>query len=262
MLRTKAVTTDAETRRERDNRQIAYRAALEGIVLLENDNALPVKPGKIALYGAGAQMTTKGGTGSGEVNERHSVNILEGLETVGYTITTKKWIDEYARQFQEGIEAYEAFAAKYLHKFDAEKINELMKTPFKYPYGPEITDTDVKESETGTCIYVVTRQLGEGADLKLDSGDYTISDVEKKNIRKCTQSYQKTIVVINVGAIFDLSFVDEIPGINALIYFCQQGTHGGTALADLVSGKISPSGKLVDTWAKKYGDIPFAREYS
>lgn len=54
----------------------------------------------------------------------------------------------------------------------------------------------------------------------------------------------------------------EDPGINGLIYFCQQGTQGGTAFADIVSGKVTPSGKLVDTWPKRYDDIPFAREYS
>ena len=71
-VRNKAAFTDAVTPMEEANRQTAYLAALEGIVLLENDGCLPLKPGRIALYGAGADMTIQGGTGSGEVKARHS----------------------------------------------------------------------------------------------------------------------------------------------------------------------------------------------
>ena len=80
----RADANDGVTPRQRENRELARAAAREGIVLLKNDGALPVKPGRIALYGAGASRTFKGGTGSGEVNERHTVTILEGLELAGY----------------------------------------------------------------------------------------------------------------------------------------------------------------------------------
>lgn len=258
-LRTKAVKEEKETKREKAHQELAYRAALEGIVLLENDGVLPIKPGKIALYGAGAEKTIKGGTGSGEVNERHSVSILEGMEKAGYTITTMNWINDYLRLFKEEEEAYTAAASKKILRLD---IINLMSEPFRHPYGREITDTDIKESETDTCIYVVARQAGEGGDRRLDNDDYILSEIEKRNIKKCAEAYKNTVVVINVGSIFDLSFMDEISGINSLIYFCQQGTQGGTAFADLLSGKVTPSGKLVDTWPKKYDDLPFAREYS
>ena len=100
-IRNKAAFTDRVTPLEEANKEISYRAALEGIVLLENDGTLPLVPGKIALYGAGAGMTIKGGTGSGEVNERHAVTILEGLEQAGFTVTTKKWIEEYAGLYRD-----------------------------------------------------------------------------------------------------------------------------------------------------------------
>jgi len=258
-LRTKAVKDQSESQREKEHQELAYRAALEGIVLLENDGALPVKPGKIALYGAGAEKTIKGGTGSGEVNERHSVSILEGMEKAGFNITTKKWIKDYARLFAESEAAYKAEITKQMRLF---RFNEVMESPFRYPYGREITGADIGESETDTCIYVVARQAGEGADRKLDNGDYSLTEIEKKNIGKCAESYKKTIVVVNVGSTFDLGFMEEIPGINALIYYCQQGMEGGRAFADIISGKITPSGKLVDTWPRKYDDIPFSREYS
>ena len=86
---THAKTDDRVLPYEEPHRQIAYQAALEGVVLLENNGALPITPGKIAMYGAGVAHTIKGGTGSGEVNERYSVSILEGMEAAGYELTTK-----------------------------------------------------------------------------------------------------------------------------------------------------------------------------
>src|SRR5690554_318218 len=151
-LRTKATYDKSETERERKNREVAYRAALEGIVIMENDGVLPIKPGKIALYGAGAEKTIKGGTGSGEVNERHSVTILEGMENAGFTISTMRWLNDYARLFKKEEEDYAKKARKKILTMD---VINLMSDPFSYPYGREINDNDIKESETDICIYVV-----------------------------------------------------------------------------------------------------------
>lgn len=254
--------TDAEMPHEASHNEIAYRAALEGIVLLENDGCLPLAPGKIALYGAGAGMTIKGGTGSGEVNERHADTILEGLEQTGFTVTTHRWIEEYARIYQQGEEAYGREFRKKLNPFHIDELVNLMSNPYQYPVGGAVTEQDIADSKTDTCIYVVSRQAGEGADRRLRNCDNMLSEQEIANITACAKAYAKMIVVINVGSSFDVSFMDEIEGINALVFFCQQGSRGGKAFADLVSGKATPSGKLADTWAKRYEDIPFANEYS
>ena len=86
--------------------------------------------------------------------------------------------------------------------------------------------------------------------------------MEKENIAMCAANYEKMIVVINVGSVFDMNFLDEIPGIRAVVYYAQQGMMGGRAFADLISGKASPSGKTVDTWPKHYEDLPGAGDYS
>ncbi len=257
-----AQNTDAETKAERQHREVAYRAALEGIVLLENDGCLPLNPGKIALYGAGAGITIKGGTGSGEVNERYAVTILEGLEEAGFRVTTKRWISEYKQLYEKGEEEYGKEFRKKLNPAHWSEIANLMSNPYQYPFGQLITEQDIQWSETDTCIYVVSRQAGEGSDRRLFNGDNGLSEVERENITLCAKTYEKMIVVINVGSAFDMSFLDEIEGINAVIFFGQQGCQGGTALADLILGKVSPSGKLADTWTQKYEDIPFAMEYS
>lgn len=258
-VRNKAAFTDEVTALEKENARVSYEAALEGIVLLENDGTLPLTPGKIALYGAGADMTIKGGTGSGEVHERHVISILEGLETSGFTVTTKDWIGRYAEEYRRSEEAYVKKFRQGLLKFD---MVNIMASPFQYPAGPMITLKDIEQSETDTCIYVISRQAGEGSDRKLKEDEYSLSGVEKENIALCAASYGKFIVAVNVGSVFDLSFLDEIEGISAVVYYAQQGMEGGRAFADLISGKEAPSAKTVDTWPKKYKDIPFAMDYS
>jgi len=251
----KAAHTNAVTEPEIANLEVAYEAALEGIVLLENDGCLPVLPGKIALYGAGAEMTIKGGTGSGEVNERHAVSILEGLKQAGFTVTTREWLEGYRALYEQKEQEYGAAFRKKLLSLRVSTIINIMSSPFQPPCGQEITKKDLTQSDTDTCIYVVSRQAGEGSDRRLEQGDYNLTVAEREQIRICADYYKKMIVVINVGSGFDLSFTKEIPGIGAVVYFGQQGTMGGAAFADLLSGKATPSGKLTDTWAKHYEDI-------
>ena len=258
----KAALTDAVTPLEESGKKLAYKAAVEGIVLLENDGSLPLKAGKIALYGAGAKKTIKGGTGSGEVNERHAVSVFEGLEQSGFTVTTMRWIEDYDQAFEEGEQEYAEEFRKKLSPKNLSDFMNLMSSPYRYPYGRAIQEKDIEESDTDSCIYVVSRQAGEGADRKLDENEYGLSEIERINIAFCAERYKKLIVVINVGGVFDLNFLNEISGINAVIFMGELGTMGGLALADVISGKQTPSGKLTDTWAKHYRDIPFADEYS
>lgn len=261
-VRNKAAFTDEETSLERENREVSYKAALEGIVLLEDSGVLPLKPGKIALFGAGAGMTIKGGTGSGEVLERHVVSIEEGLEHAGFEVTTKNWIGRYAEEYRRGEEAYAAQFRDKLKKLNKDQIINLMSTPYQYPAGPLITIEDIVGSDTDTCIYVVSRQAGEGADRKLEKQEYSLTKTEKANLAMCAANYETLIVVINVGSVFDMNFLDEIPGVAAVFYYAQQGMAGGDAFGDILCGNVSPSGKTVDSWAMEYEDLPNAKEYS
>ena len=255
-----AKETDAVLPYEEEHRRLAYRAAAESIVLLKNDNALPVKTDAIALFGAGAVKTIKGGTGSGEVNERSSTTIYEGMLKAGFDITTEKWLKDYEKDYEKGLTQFEKRISDALKSLDVATYMNLFLQSYAYPFGRPITKEDIKNSDTDTCIYVIARQSGEGHDRKLE--EYQISETEKEHLRFCTKHYKNTIVVLNVGSSFDVRFMDEIPGINGLVYFCQQGTAGGEAFADIIRGKITPSGKLTDTWVNSYDDVPFGHEYS
>ena len=260
-LLTKASWSDAVTQREKDNLQIAYRAACEGIVLLKNDGVLPLANKKVALYGPGVSMTIKGGTGSGEVNERHSVTILEGMEDRGFNVTTKDWIARFEEYYQEEHARYKEEKKKRVNLLKMESIMSMLFDNFRFPDGPDVTEVDVRSSDTDTCIYVLARQAGEGGDRKVEAGDFLLTQTEKETIQFLAEKYENFVLAINCGSAMDMNFLSEIPGINAILYICQLGTEGGHAFADVVSGVVSPSGKLSSTWAKKYEDLPYAMEF-
>lgn len=257
---TKASLNGEISQREKQNFDVAYRAACESIVLLENDGALPLKNKTVALFGNGAKRTIKGGTGSGEVNERHSVNILEGLENAGFTVTTHRWINDYD----------ELYTVKE-KEFNDGKVKKFLKNPSKAmdllaDFGGcaarKVSDKDIKDSNTDTCIYVIARQAGEGVDRRAQKGDLYLTDEEYADIKLCAESYDNFVLLINAGSQIDMKFAQGIKGINAIMFICQLGTAGGNAVADTLSGKVNPSGKLADTWAKTYSDIPFYNEFS
>lgn len=259
--RTRAQNSDRAMAWEQVHRQLSYRAALESIVLLENDGTLPLTPGNIALFGAGAEYTCKGGTGSGEVNERCSVSIREGLEQAGFTVTTQSWLEAYRARHGQAWQDYVADFRKKLYRLRISQLANIMGDPFTTPVGQSISREDIQNARTDTCIYVVTRQAGEGSDRRLDR-DYRLSEEERAQIALCAQRFAKTVLVLNVGGVFDMGFLEEIEGINAVVFFGQQGGMGGPALAALLAGRACFSGRLTDTWPMKYDDIPFAMEYS
>lgn len=258
---TGASRSDKVSPREAQNRQLAYTAASEGIVLLMNDGCLPVKIGKIALFGSGAICTVKGGTGSGEVNERYSVNIYAGLKNAGFEITSGEWLSDYQKDYDETLRRYDAQCRKAAENAtDLTGFMDVMNFPFIFPTGRKINESDI-DPETETAVFVIARQAGENGDKKLENGDFELLPEELEQLKYVSEHYKHTVLVINSGASMDVGFVDGI-NISALIFFCQQGTEGGNALADTLSGKVNPSGKLTDTWPMHYSDIPFSDEYS
>lgn len=261
-LLTKAVRSDEVSQRERENLYLSYEAACESMVLLENDGTLPLKNKRVALFGPGATKTVKGGTGSGEVNERHAVTVLEGMKNRGFEISTEGWLRDYDVAYDEEKLAYQEEKRRRCSVFKISSILEMIFDNFRLPAGRALTEEDVEQSATDTCVYVLSRQAGEGGDRKLEPGDYYLTDAEREAIQFCASHYKHFVLAINSGAPIDMAFRNEIEGINAIVYLCQLGSEGGNAFADLLRGAVTPSGKLADTWAKQYTDIPCAEEYS
>lgn len=256
-------TTSPEiTVRETANQAVARRAASEGMVLLKNEgHVLPIEPGtKIALYGSGASKTVKGGTGSGDVNERHSVSIYEGLKTAGYQITTEEWIADYDCRYEKARTDWRdeiLEKAKDKGEGSVPFFNVYSTTPFVRPEGGPVSRTDAD-----CAIYVLSRVAGEGADRFADAGDYFLTETEEKMLADICGFYKDVIVVVNTGGLMDLSFMDRYENIRGLIQMVQAGMEGGNAFADLISGKVTPSGKLTDSWAYRYEDYPNSESFS
>ena len=228
-------TSAAISPREAENLALAREAAREGFVLLKNDGALPLRNKRIALYGMGARKTVKGGTGSGAVQERHSVSIAEGLYNAGYEIMTSQYLDDYDQTYAA---AYQEWHDRVSERVAGMPIMQAMGElgilgGFQWPAGRRITMQDVAASATDTAVYVVARQAGEGNDRQYEPGDWFLSEDEKANLALVAAAYTHTIVVINVGGQIDLSWMDEITGIDALVYFVQGGMAGGDALQTL-----------------------------
>ena len=255
-------TDNTVMKRELDNRKIARRAAAEGMVLLKNEGQhLPLKEGtKVALYGVGASRTIKGGTGSGDVNERETVSIYQGMKNAGFEITTEDWIKAYDEQYQAARYAWRdeiEEKASSLEDQVAGFFNVYSTTPFRMPAGAPITQTDAE-----VAIYILSRVAGEGADRFDAEGDYYLTKEEKQQLSDICSMYKHVIVAVNTGGLADLSFMDEYSNIEALLQIVQPGMEAGNAFADIISGKVTPSGKMTDTWAYKYEDYPNSKTFS
>lgn len=256
-------TSPEESNRELEHRKIARQAAAEGIVLLKNDGVLPIQPGKVALYGPGGRMTVKGGSGSGDVRERYSVTIEKGLLNAGFSFPTTLWMDRFQKKYEEDIAAWRSNLEEKVRKFSPIQTMQMFlfigEHPMPHPACTPVHPDELTD-ETDTAIYVLSRQAGEGRDRRVEKGDYLLSDVERDSLKLLSRHYKKLILILNCGSSIDLSILEEVR-LDAVLFFGQGGTEGGNALADILTGKICPSGRLTDTWARQYADYPSAESF-
>lgn len=255
-----AAVTNQTSERERRNAQLSKEAAQEGMVLLENENkTLPVAEGsRVALFGAGSYTTVKGGTGSGDVNQRYAVSVYDAL-TSEYRISNLNWWSSYLKELDAAKEL--AFAEKKDNDYVQYIPGQFGASPSCIAKDVAVTQADVdaaKANGTTTAIYTISRTSGEGADREIGKGDYELSDIERTNIEMIAKAFDKCIILLNVGGVVDTKFYDEIEGLDAMLLMSQAGMEGGNALADILTGRVTPSGKLSDTWAVNYTDYPAA----
>lgn len=267
MTQIDALKTDEIQNYEIEHQEEVRRLAGECMVILENDGVLPLQAGtkKIALFGTGARHTIKGGTGSGDVNVRENISIAQGLEHAGFKFVTEGWLDQYDRLYADAQEAYAKKLNEFTEKTGKPSMLYAFENPFEEPEQPEITEADVKEAdvkEADAAIYVISRNSGEGKDRRAEKGDYYLSDRELQNIRFMTEHYKNCIVLLNVGGVIDLTSLKAIEGVQAIMLVGQTGNMGGYAVADVLTAKTIPSGKLTDTWAKSYEDYPSSATFS
>lgn len=252
--------TEEDAEMDRKHRCAARRAAADGMVLLENNGILPLSEGsRVALYGGGALYPVKGGTGSGDVNSRNTVNIADGFRNAGFIIADEEWLASYAGLYKKAYEEW----VKYIYKLagPGKDSNALYQAhaanPMPFPEGDRLCEEDVpkEDRENTPAVFVISRVSGEGADRKCVQGDFLLSKTEEESLKTLRKIYRRLIVILNVAGIIDLSVLDEIHP-DALVLMSLAGSESGNALADVLSGKVNFSGHLTDTWGYHYEDYP------
>lgn len=222
----------------------AREMAAEGLVLLKNDNkALPLKQGEtVSVFGRMQNHYYKSGTGSGGmVNVARVVGILDALNECKDVNVNQKLAETYAA-------------------WDKEHPVELGlgwgQEPWSQAEMP-VTDELVQEAagESDSAIVIIARTAGEDKDNTLEKGAFMLTDIETDMLRLVRENFQKMVVLLNVGGLIDMSFLDTISP-DACMYVWQGGMVGGYGVVDVLVGDVSPSGKLTDTIAYDIKDYP------
>ncbi|MBE7041443.1 MAG: beta-glucosidase [Ruminococcaceae bacterium] len=221
--------------------QLSREAACEGVVLLKNnDNILPLKKGtKVAIFGKAQIDYVKGGGGSGVVYCEYVRNIYEGLKLK----TDIEIFDSLSLYYKDYVEAAYKNGEQNGRLTETEIPEELVKSAAKF---------------TDTAIITINRYSGEGWDRKGDGTDpyFELSVQEKNIVNTVCDNFNKVIVLLNTGAMIDTSWFANNDKIGAAVMIWQGGMEGGLAVADILTGEATPSGKLVDTCAISLTDYP------
>ena len=231
----------AVSKRELTNREIARKAAAEGIVLMKNEGILPLRKGsKIALFGSGAGRTIKGGTGSGDVNEREVVSVYQGMVNAGFEVTSRAWVGDFETVYKKSREDWRDSIFRESEGHNSIEFFQIYAShAYTMPFGRKIREEDFDGADT--AVYVLARIAGEGADRFDKEGDYYLTEHEKQDLEMIAAHCENVIVVLNVGGQIDLKEILQIPNVKALLNLVQPGMEGGNALADVLTGDVVPS---------------------
>lgn len=230
--------------------EITHEVACDGMVLLENNGALPIRNDKrVVLYGNASYDILVGGSGSGNVNRKYKVSLCEGMNDAGFAVA-------------------DANAAKYNKYLEGEKAKKPSENFWAVPVYDEmiLNEKDVADDLTSAdaAILTICRMAGEGGDRKNEAGDYQLSKTEAANIKtisKVAHAKNKPfIIVLDMGNIIDMKDILTAEP-DAVLHAWLGGQEAGNSIADVLSGKVNPSGKLPMTWAKNYEDYASAKNF-
>ena len=238
---------------------ITRQSSTEGMVLLKNDAALPIHGLKtVALFGVNSYDFMSGGLGSGAVNVGYSVDMVTGLKNIGVATTP---------QLTEIYQNYVKYAKA---KLKADKNPMMWFLDQGQPKLDEIEITERcvagEEPKADAAIITIGRQAGEGMDRQIN-GEFNLSQIEQDMIFRVSDAFhakgKKVIVIINSGSVMETaSWRDRV---DAILVAWQPGIEGGNSVADILTGKVNPSGKLTMTWPIAATDHPstanFAKDY-
>ncbi len=228
--------------------QLIRQSAGEGIVLLKNNNALPYsKDTKISVFGRCQLDYFYVGYGSGgDVNAPYFVNIIDGIQNAGGKLN--EWLLEYYKNYSRENPAPHGFWGHWPMNFEE----------------PELDDDMVEKAseESDAALIVIGRAAGEDRENTLTKGSFYLTDEERKLIDQVCHNFSNVTVLLDCGNVMDMSWVlDYEDRLRGIVYAWQGGMESGNAVADVLYGKVNPSGRLTDTIAVKYEDYPSAKHF-
>lgn len=228
-----------------EHAKVTRQSAVEGMVLLENNGVLPFQNTKnVAVYGVTSYRFIAGGTGSGNVNRAYTVSLLDGLKNAGYEID---------KTVSENYETYVAKAeADAKAKLEAESKTNFLASFLPQPLPQEIIPTaeELKASVEANDAAIITLGRISGEFVDRTTANFNLSAEERQLVNDVTAAYhaagKKVVVVLNVGGVIETASWKNTP--DAILLAWQAGQEGGNSVADVLSGKENPSGKLPMTW--------------
>jgi beta-glucosidase len=225
--------------------KVTRQSAAEGMVLLKNEGVLPMDNSlNVALLGVTSFEFIAGGTGSGDVNEAYTISLEKGLQNVGADINLPS------------KNAYYTHREGNLEQFAKPEGMAAMFNPYNPPQIPYTEDQIAKivaSSDIG--IFTIGRNSGEGGD-RIEKGDFLLTDLEQDLITGFSRAYhndgKKFVVVMNIGGVIETSSWKDRA--DAILLAWQGGQEGGNSVADILYGKVNPSGKLPMTFPINLND--------
>ena len=226
---------------------LCRQAAAEGIVLLKNQGgALPLqKDAPVAVFGRVQLDYFYVGYGSGgDVNPPYTVNLMEGLGNAGVQVD-QELAQTYAKWSEEN-QPFMGFWGNWPRYFEEMPLED--------------SQVQAAASRCQTAVVVIGRAAGEDRENTLEPGSYYLTEAERKLLTQVTGAFAKTVVLIDSGSIMDLAWLEEYP-ISAALVVWQGGMESGNAVADVLTGAVTPCGKLTDTISYRYEDHPSASNF-
>ena len=230
---------------------VTRQSATEGMVLLENKNTLPLNSDikNVAVYGVTSYDFIAGGTGSGNVNRAYTVNLLDGLQNGGYTIDAN--VQAKYEDYKAQVAAEKAAAAE---KNKDNHLFSFLPQPLPAEIVPAAADLKAAVAANDAAIITLGRISGEFLDRRTDN--FNLSAEEMSLLKSVCGAFhaagKKVIVVLNIGGVIETASWKNMP--DAVLLAWQAGQEGGNSVADVLTGKVSPSGKLPMTWPVKLED--------
>lgn len=243
----------AGQRAREEGEEISYAIAAEGIVLLENEGALPLATTRVNVFGFDSFNMRFGGGGSGAADQSRAVGFYEGLQGAGI---------EYNEELHALHEKQGAAKGKQASSGLGQVVGMLLgKSAPKDPHPDYLTEEVMAAAKAYSPVALVVFG-NDGVEAKdFAEEELRLTENQRELLGRVTEDFSEVVVIINSGNTMELGFLQEYPQIKAALSVATAGPAASTALAEILTGEVNPSGHITDTYAYEVGSAPAAENF-